>query len=109
MLFCGDKNPPPSSVTDSKPYTVKDNEKKSYKNKFSPWDGHYIPLTKYIQKSMNDPDSYEHVSTTYFENKNSVVITTQFRGKNAFGGKVVNKVIAICDMSGDIINVSFDE
>ncbi|RIV20318.1 hypothetical protein DYU11_19905 [Fibrisoma montanum] len=57
---------------------------------FSPWDGSHPGLERAIKSSMNDPDSYEHVSTRFKDNGSTVYVFTTFRGKNAFGGKVVN-------------------
>ncbi|WP_237081803.1 hypothetical protein [Myxococcus xanthus] len=40
---------------------------------------------------MNDPDSYEHVSSTVpVAHEAYWLVKSTFRGKNAFGGKVLN-------------------
>ncbi|MHB9010389.1 MAG: hypothetical protein ACYC3E_00135, partial [Carboxydocellales bacterium] len=72
---------------------------------FSAWDGSHINLTKYIQESMNDPDSYEHVKTVYRDMNDYLIVTTTFRGKNAFGGVVKNSVTAKIALNGDIIEI----
>lgn len=72
---------------------------------FSAWDGSHIELTKIIKKAMNDPDSYEHVETVYWDMKDHVVVRTTYSGKNAFGGRVKNWVKAKSDNNGNIIEI----
>lgn len=72
---------------------------------FSAWDGSHLRLTSMIKENMNDPDSYEHVKTLYAIRGDKIYIETTFRGKNAFGGKVLNKVTANADMNGNIIEI----
>lgn len=72
---------------------------------FSSWDGAHRNLEKYIKDHMNDPDSYEHVETKYWDLKDHLVVLTTFRGKNAFGGKVINTVKAKVDLDGNVIEI----
>lgn len=72
---------------------------------FSAWDGSHIELTKMIKKAMNDPNSYEHVETVYWDMKDHIVVRTTYSGKNAFGGRVKNWVKAKADNSGNIIEI----
>jgi len=72
---------------------------------FSAWDGSHNGLSKIIKKAMNDPDSYEHVETVYWDMKDHVVIRTTYSGKNAFGGRVKNWVKAKADNNGNIIEI----
>lgn len=72
---------------------------------FSAWDGSHIELTKIIKKAMNDPDSYEHVETVYWDMTDHVVVRTTYSGKNAFGGRVKNWVKAKADNNGNIIEI----
>lgn len=72
---------------------------------FSAWDGSHIELTKIIKKAINDPDSYEHVETVYWDMKDHVVVRTTYSGKNAFGGRVKNWVKAKADNNGNIIEI----
>lgn len=69
---------------------------------FSKWDGSYIPLENAIKKSMNDEESYKHISTLYsFEQKDGkdyMVLTTTFSGKNVYGGVVKQVVKAKVDV-----------
>ena len=72
---------------------------------FSGWDGSHRGLTEFIKDSMNDPGSYEHVETVYWDMGNHLVVRTTFRGKNAFGGVVSNWVKAKTDLDGNVLEV----
>ncbi len=65
--------------------------------------GSHLELVAYIKASMNDPDSYEHVSTQYIMPKDtgvtSTIFTTTFRGKNKFGGVVTQTIQARCNIN----------
>lgn len=75
------------------------------KRQFSLWDGSHRGLTRYIKDSMNDPGSYEHVETYYGDKGDHLVVKTTFRGKNAFGGVVVNMIAARVDFDGNVIEI----
>lgn len=72
---------------------------------FSTWDGSHVDLTRKIKESMNDPASYEHVETKYWDMKDHLVVLTTFRGKNAFGGVIKNSVKAKVDLDGNVIEI----
>lgn len=76
---------------------------------FSAWDGSHSGLTTLIKKSMNDPDSYEHIETRFNDEGDYILVITKFRGANAFGGKVINTVSAKVDFSGNVIEVISQE
>lgn len=78
---------------------------KKLESQFSAWDGSHRTLERAIKKSMNDPDSYEHVETTYRDLGDSLIVSTTFRGKNGFGGMVKNTVVAQVDLDGNILNI----
>lgn len=75
---------------------------------FSAWDGSHYELENYIKAHMHDPDSYEHINTKYIDTQNYIVIITKFRGKNKFGAKIINEVIAHVDINGKIIRIVSD-
>ncbi|WP_246137760.1 transporter [Myxococcus llanfairpwllgwyngyllgogerychwyrndrobwllllantysiliogogogochensis] len=57
----------------------------------SPWDGSVPEVELYLKKVMNDPDSYEHVSSSAPVARDAFwIVKSSFRGKNAFGGKILN-------------------
>jgi len=72
---------------------------------FSGWDGSHRGLEEYIKDHMNDPDSYKHVETEYWDRKDYLIVKTIFRGKNAFGGTVTNTIMAKVDMNGNVIEI----
>ncbi len=79
--------------------------KKRLEGGFSAWDGSNWELTKLIKNSMNDPGSYEHVKTAYWDMGDHLVVRTTFRGKNAFGGIVKNWVKAKTDLDGNVVEI----
>lgn len=58
--------------------------KEMLSEQFSTWDGSHIQLTKVIKASMNDPKSYEHVETVYWDRQDHLIVSTTFRGKKRF-------------------------
>lgn len=72
---------------------------------FSAWDGSHNTLTELIKKSMNDPESYEHVETNYWDMTDYIVVRTIYSGKNAFGGRVKNFVKAKFDNDGNLLEI----
>lgn len=83
----------------------KEERNKNIKSQFNAWDGSHINLTRLIKRTMNDPNSFEHVGSSYIDNGDHLVVLTQFRGKNAFGGVVTNSVKAKVDLEGNIIEI----
>lgn len=64
---------------------------------FSSWNGSYTPLEQIIKTNMNDSSSYEHINTTYRmvffgTDRPHMIVMTQFKGTNAFGGIVTNTI-----------------
>jgi hypothetical protein len=74
-------------------------------SEFSSWDGSHRGLEKVIKKSMNDPDSYEHIETRFRDDGNTIFVTTKFRGANAFDGKVINTISAKVDFNGNVVEI----
>jgi hypothetical protein len=72
---------------------------------FSAWDGSHNTLTQIIKKAMNDPDSYEHVETKYWDMSSHIVVRTVYSGNNVFGGRVKNFVKAKFDNDGNLLEI----
>jgi hypothetical protein len=83
--------------------------RQSIEAQFSSWDGSHIAVTRSIKKSMNDPKSYDHVETTYADRGDYIQVRTRFRGKNAFGGVVINTVNAKVSLQGQVLDISLEE
>lgn len=82
-----------------------DRKRKIEKELFSAWDGSHRGLSKFIKDNMNDPDSYEHIETKYSDQGTHLFVDMKFRGANAFGAKVINRVTANCDYDGNVLKV----
>lgn len=76
--------------------------KNRIKSQFSAWDGSHNALERIIKDAMNDPGSYEHVSTAYWDRGDHLIVQTTFRGKNAFGALMRNSVKARVTLDGII-------
>lgn len=74
-------------------------------SQFSPWDGSHMELVKLLKKNLNDPDSYEHVETKYWDQKDGILIKMTYRAKNAFGGLILQNVTAKADYKTNMINI----
>jgi len=72
---------------------------------FSPWDGSHIKIERLIKQSMGDPDSYEHVKTSYFDQKDHLIVNLVYRGRNAYGGTVQEQIKARVSLTGDILAI----
>ena len=79
-----------------------------YEKQFSAWDGSHDAVTKRIKASMNDPDSFDHVRTVYFEVDDHLIVKTTFRGRNAFGGVVTHTASAKVSKSGTVLDMVID-
>ncbi len=79
--------------------------KELVEKQFSSLDGSHPRLTRLIKKAMNDPDSYEHDETVYWDMEDYLVVRTSFRGRNAFGGMVRNYVKAKVDFEGNVLEI----
>jgi hypothetical protein len=72
---------------------------------FFSYTGASYELENKIKQDMNDPDSYEHVETQHKIEGSQIYVTTKFRGKNAFGAKVINRARATLDKNdGHVIS-----
>ena len=69
----------------------------------------YKPLNDYLQKTLNDPNSLEFVSTEKTGYTNGVFsVMGTFRAKNGLGVLILNKVTCNIDIKGNISNVQIN-
>lgn len=77
----------------------------NFKRKAAYWDykgGECINAEEYFKQKMNDPDSYEFVSGSLQELPDSTFrVYQKFRGKNAYGAKVLGAFVAIMNGEGE--------
>lgn len=95
--------PQPESVAVEK--TPEEIREEKFKRAFSAWDGSHRELTQVIKGAMNDPKTYEHVKTVYFDKGDFFIVTTEFRGANKFGGVVLDSVSAKVDLEGNLLEL----
>lgn len=88
-----------------KPKTPEQIEQESI-NKHFLYDGSHIGLTLLIRKTLNDPDSYEHIRSTHTRNNDTFTVTTTFRAKNEMGGMSTHEIIGIVDLNGNVIRIT---
>ena len=74
-------------------------------NQFGGLSGYHQALLRKVKESMHDPDSFEHVETQYWDRGDHIVISMQFRGKNALGAVRLNTIKAKYTIDGDLIEV----
>lgn len=72
---------------------------------FSAWDGSHRKLEQLVKAALNDPDSYEHETTTYRDTGSTLIVRMVYRARNAFGGYVRGSVLAECAIDGTVIRV----
>lgn len=78
-----------------------------FQAQFDAWNGSNIYLVYAVKKVMDDPSSFEHVSTSYYFDKkdnNIIHVTMNFRGNNKFGALVLNAIRAKIDSDGNILD-----
>lgn len=84
---------------------AKAERQKRIEEQFSAWDGSHIKLARQIKATMHDPGSYDHVKTVYWDHGAYLLVQTTFRGKNAFGGLVMNSIKAKVADNGTILQI----
>lgn len=98
----GQKNTTDTEISDS-------DRKEKIEKLFSVWDGSNYYVVKAVKNSMNDPDSFEHIITQYWDKGDYIQVSMKFRGKNSFGAKVISVVQAKLNLEGEIISMSADQ
>ncbi len=81
--------------------------KSQVERQFSSWDGSHRAFVKIIKNNMHDPSSFDHVETKYRVEKDTgkVFVRMKYRGKNAFGGVILNQNSAYFDLEGNFIEL----
>lgn len=88
-----------------KSYTEKAERDMKMRIQFSAWDGSHRTLEALIKASMNQPYSYEHVKTRYWDMRDHLVVRTTFRGENGFGVVITDAAKAKVSLDGKILKL----
>ena len=74
-------------------------------SQFSAWDGSNIYLVKLVKENLNDPHSFEHVETVYWNKGTYILVKMTYRANNAFGALILQNVTAKADYVSQTISV----
>ena len=66
---------------------VRERQRERIKENFSDVTGENYDLGYYIKNNLHDPESYEHVKTSWVQMDSAVLVYTTIRAKNGFGAK----------------------
>lgn len=86
--------------------TAAEKHKQKVEALFSSWNGSHKKLEKLIKLNLNDPSSYEHVQTLYWDEQDSVIVKTTIRAKNGFGAIMTTSYRAVSDLQGNLRSIS---
>lgn len=75
------------------------------KSSFSPWDGSHRGLVTYLKERLNDADSFEHVSTNYWDMGTYLIVNMKYRAKNPYGAYMLGFIKAKVDLSGNVLKI----
>lgn len=84
---------------------VRDERQHLINRQFAGFSGANVYVQRAIKENMNDPDSYDHIETTYSDKGKYILVYTKFRGKNSFGATILQNVIAKVDIEGNVISL----
>lgn len=73
---------------------------------FSAWDGSCPAVNAWIKQNINDPDSYKHIETYFWDQGAEIVVKTRFTATNPFGGRVSALCEAKIDSTGKLLSAS---
>jgi hypothetical protein len=82
-----------------------DSRQQQIESQFSALNGSHRNLVRTIQSAMNNPDSFEHVETGYSDDGDSLRVQMVYRGENAFGGTVTERVTARISLEGTVLEI----
>ncbi|HBV85743.1 MAG TPA: hypothetical protein DEF42_03590 [Desulfosporosinus sp.] len=72
---------------------------------FSAWDGSNRHLVSLLKDNLNDPKSFDHVETVYWDKGDHLIIKMTYRAKNGFGGLVLQNVTGKSDYKTQTISI----
>jgi len=72
---------------------------------FKEWDGSHPNLERIIKVTFNDPDSYKHIKTIYWDRGDLLILWTLFLMKNTEGGVEKILIRAKASLDGQILEI----
>ena len=85
--------------------TPEQERRKLIERGFSAWDGSHEQLEKIVLKALNDPDSYQHDETKFWDMGDHLIVNMSYRAKNGFGAMVKGFVKAKTALDGSVIEI----
>jgi hypothetical protein len=79
--------------------------KKQIEGLFSAWNGSLPKLVEATKEQLNDPASFEHEKTLFWDRDSLLVVKMEYTAKNGFGGRVRGLIMAHVDLQGNIIKI----
>lgn len=64
-------------------------------------EGQYLQLVRIIKHDLNDPESFRHIETRYYEHgqNDTLQVYMNYRSKNVFGGYEVHEAVALTSIA----------
>jgi hypothetical protein len=78
--------------------------KKELSKYFSGWNGSHIKLTKLLKEKLDDPESFDHAETTYWDYGDRIRVVMEYRTKNKFGALVKSEALGWFNNEGTVIH-----
>lgn len=93
-------------IQDQAPKTAKEISEEQLLRQFNGWTGEHKSLSAAIKANLVNPASWDHVQTRYWIMWDHVVVCTDFRCTNVFGGVVECRIKAKCDLkTGEVLKI----
>lgn len=93
------------SLTPEPEKSPKEKRAEQIEKSFSVLDGYHINLKKRVIETLNDPNSFEHIETKYWDRDSVIVVRMEFTAKNALGGRTRHHTLAHCTIEGEVIDI----
>jgi NADH dehydrogenase/NADH:ubiquinone oxidoreductase subunit G len=106
-----------TKILDNKDYFKKEvidrlNEKQQAERKevinanFNELYGNHKPLTEYVKENLNDPSSFKHVETLYWDYGDTLVLKMTYRANNMYNAKITSVIKATADpVTGQLFEI----
>lgn len=72
-------------------------------------DGSHRELVQIVKRGLHNPDSFQHVQTSYRDLGDSLEVTMQYRARNVFNALVLSEVKAKTTLDGEVLQIRGDD